>query len=316
VRFVASLAALAAVAAAFALPSPGQQPLLKLTVERPRYEIVNPDRPPVAWFSVTPPPTGLERDSVRLCRNGSFDRQAVTELCSGHDFDSVEIGGRSGGNLRLAGRYEAIALRYRRGGPPVMQSNIVAFRAVDPCRLTVDAVRMTPPVPALRGEPIPCSSGLGSGRARLLGADGSRLTLAAPAGLSWHYERSYFRVPALQLYGNGRTVDIDYRLGARLGRLATVASISAGSFHHVSVGSTGRVAVSIASRAGTTRVRVRRGSVVAFRLSQDQLIGHLRRRCPTRPSLRCLAAIRYRIGRQVYAGRVLRAGGSAVFRRP
>jgi hypothetical protein len=265
-----------------------------------------------------------------VCRNGRIDPvslQGRTTTCSGDaassSFSGPDEAGRFEGSLRVAGRYEAGFKRWFQTENRYEWSNIISFQVVDECRLRAAVVSLTPALPTRKGAPITCSSGEHHGHAILLGDDGSRLALSSSGALAWHYETGYFGVPAFQLVatGYGRTrSDIAYRLGARLSRWVLLASTQTGARRGdvASVASIAPADVSLSHRSGVTRVSVRRGTVVGYRLQLDELVSHIARRCRSRPTLGCLTAIRYRMGknlRQIEAGKVIRAGGSAVFSR-
>lgn len=338
-RLALCLASLASVAAVLAIPLAAQQgPNLRLEADKTLYESrygSGNGRGARAVLTVSPPkPTTAGRfgDILVVCRNERLDPAGLRgrgQGCSGEArggffFQEADASGRMTGTLNLAGHYEAGIKRWWQTPNTYEWSNIVSFDVIDECHLTVEVLSLTPPFQARRGAPIPCSSGEHHGRAVLRGSDGSRLSLSSSGALSWHYETSYFGIPALQLYAQAprapSRADVAYRVGSKLGRLVLLASTQTGVRlgDMASVASVGVADVSLVHRSGVTTVRVRRGAAVGFRLPLDQMIAYITRRCRARPTLGCLTGIRYRVGPRLdrlEAAKLIRAGQSAVFRR-
>src|SRR5688572_27685194 len=301
-------------AAAFALSSSASHEVITLQVSPARIELPfvggeNTSLP--ARFAWSPAdPTGAD-SRVSQCWNGTWDRSQLTSdrgegaLCSSRAAGAV--GGGSGTTTaeyfpNEAGRYEAVVRRSTPcevdcDPPPLPHwnaSNVVVYEVVDPCRLRLGALETrTSHTPMMVDAPVRCDVFV-DGTVRLRGEDGSVLALAS-AGNSWTYHPTELRAPVFRLRSTGARADLDFNLKQHLGGLITRASTPAAQVISVAPAD-----VTMRHRGGVTTVRVRRGTVVALGIGQYDFGSPLRRSeiyrfCPRgRPTIRCLARIRYR----------------------
>jgi hypothetical protein len=330
--FAALLGAIV-VAAAFALPSTATHEPIQLRVLDSRVELPSVDGSEAARarFEYSPPDF-QGRASVLMCKNGLLDRAGLTskhenDLCSN---GPAGLGGTVGdatsavAEIYQAGRYEAVQRRLTpcdvdcdpQQPPHWNASNVVAFEAVDPCRLTLGEFRFTTrTVPVMRGAPFPCFVTV-KGSMGLTGEDGSALTLATSGFLTVEHRTAEFRVPSFYVSADGASAELSARLGSRL------ASSMAGRArtNAVTVFWVAPASVSLVHRAQATTVRVRQGRVVVINASsQFSLMSAVKSRCGSgRPTVACLSRIRYKFftRRAILRPRVLRAGKSARFKIP
>jgi hypothetical protein len=314
VRTAAGLALLLALTAAFTYSRGAIAP--KLSVEKARYEVAGPEQQANVDFTVSPP---LERgqDFVLACSNQRLDRSKLSSAggCKEQNLQSTRAeDGRATMLVQTVGHYEAFVQRraFDDTGSTTLYSNIVSFDVFDHCRLVFDVAPL-PPTPGTMaaGAPAPCS-GSGNRHVSFHGDDGTRLRMTAAGLVSWYYDTRRSRAPLFRINGQGKQVAIDFRAGLRLGAIAAEVSVPA-----VTLLSPSAIDLSIAHRNGTATVRVKRGTVVGFRVGAsyaDLLVG---RACPVRPTLRCLKQVHYTVGglkRREEYGKVLRAGQTARFK--
>ena len=327
------LAVIGVVAAAFALPSAASHEQIELRIvgdSRIALPALDDDTQPIRFDYSPPDPEA--RGSVSTCWNGRFDRAALTSTKPEHELCSTGFPGLNGqvGNATtvrifpsVAGRYEAVQRRFTPcevncDPPPPPHwnaSNVVTFEVVDPCRLTLgpfELKALSPPM--MLGAPIQCDLEV-KGRVQLRGEDGSVLAMASSGWIAWTYRTNELRVPVLRLRASGKRADLNYRLESLLGGFM-VARASTGAVHAISLAPAD---VSLTHRNNVTRVRVRRGKVVALGIGHYDLAQVIVRFCGRgRPTIRCLSRIRYRFftSKKIRRARVLSAGQTATFNRP
>jgi hypothetical protein len=299
-------------AAAFTFTPAADAP--RLSVERSTYEVPIPGGEVAVRFTLTPP-LGQGRDHVIICHNQHFDRSKLDRDggCLEKNANGAAIEDGHGETLVMEpGRYEAYAQRQtvENDEPVRLVSNVVSFDVFDLCHFVADVVPLPPTFTMLPGAPAACS-GAGMRHVTLHADDGSRLRIEAAGMVFWGYDTRLIRVPMLQINGQGKQVTLDFRAGPRLGRIAAEVLVPAATLF-----TTGAVDLSITHSNGTAVVRVRRGTVVGFRLAALYAASFVRQACPGRPTLRCLKKIHYTVGglkkRQEY-GKVIRAGQKARF---
>jgi hypothetical protein len=314
VRTAAGLALLLALTAAFTYSRGAIAP--KLSVEKARYEVAGPEQQANVDFTVSPP---LDRgqDFVLACSNQRLDRSKLSSAggCKEQNLHSTRAEeGHATIPVQNIGHYEAFVERRAvdDDGARTLYSDIVSFDVFDHCRLVFDVAPL-PPTPGtmVAGAPAPCS-GSGNRKVTFHGDDGTRLRINAAGAVSWYYDTRQIRAPLFRINGQGKQVAIEFRTGPRLGGTAAEVSVPA-----VALFTTSSVDLSIAHGNGTATVRVKRGTVVGFRVAAtygSQLVG---RACPGRPTLRCLKKVHYPVGglkRREEYGKVLRAGQTARFK--
>lgn len=336
-RWIGVVTAVAGVAASLALPSAASDEQIHLTiVGKNRVELTElglgrENTTESIRFDYSPPePFG--QGFIATCRNGRFDRATLlAEGAFARGACSSGIPGQDGasGDATTAhmfpqsvGRYEAV--QTRRAGcewcePPVEPhwnvSNIVTFDVVDPCRLTLVSFESRTRTPGLTaGAPMDCNLFLLEGRAELRGEDRSSIRLAASNGLTLESSSKELGGPVLRLSASGNRADVAYRLGPRLGGFV----LTYGTTPAVTAISLGQSDVTLTHRNGQTTMRVRRRPVVAVRLTFLHVLDAIKRACGNRrPTVKCLARIRYRLspGQKIERATIVRAGQTRRFKR-
>ena len=293
----------------------------------------------LARFAWGPPADPLEGDNLFVCWNGRFDRSQLTsnrqpnEFCSSgsNGAQTGEVEGATGKVAPIqAGRYEVFVKRYTPcqidcypPPPPHWNaSNVVAFEAVDPCRLRLVSLRTRGfHFPVEVGSPMSCATLLDNGELQAVGEDGSRIALTGAGAISVDYVTSNPFTsrptpgPIFRLRAGGNPAALTFTTGGRLGGLVT--SASTGAVHALAVAP---ASVRLTFRNNVGRIHVRSGRVVALGVGPYEAALEIERYCGRRrPTIACLSKMRYRFftmkrGTSIKA-RVLRAGQSATFRR-
>lgn len=329
--WLGGISVLGILAGAVALPSTASHEPIRLSVADSRIELPNVEGNEGVSIRFTWSPTRSYYESVAICWNGVLDRSQLTSNQNDDQLCSDGANGTSGQGsadfeVNTAGRYEA-AVRRRTyceidcDDPPppphVDASNVVTVDVVDPCRLRLQSFKtIGSHLPMLVGAPVACSMyvrGAESGF-HVTGEDGSAIELKASHSSILQYDELPW-IAALRLKAAGIRSDVSLSLGSRLSQFVTFASTRAGLVVAVSP-----ARVTLTHRGGVTKVRVRRGRVVALGLGQyDMREADLARFCGRkRPTIGCLSKIRYRFffmkrGRYLKA-KVLGAGQAATFR--